>query len=195
MLSPDDYVAIDFETSGRTNDSACAVGLVRISGGQIRNTYYTLIRPPSPVILFTWVHGLTWEDLRNAPTFPEVWPEMASFMDGASGLVAHNATFDRSVLYGCCESFGCPYPGLPFYDTLKGARRSLPPGSKSLDHVCSYFQIKLNHHQALSDAEACARIFVELQKRGLDAASMRLKSAGRHRARLPLGPDHPSPVR
>ena len=153
MLSPDDYVAIDFETSGRTNDSACAVGLVRISGGQIRNTYYTLIRPPSPVILFTWVHGLTWEDLRNAPTFPEVWPEMASFMDGASGLVAHNATFDRSVLYGCCESFGCPYPGLPFYDTLKGARRSLPPGSKSLDHVCSYFQIKLNHHQALSDAE------------------------------------------
>ena len=164
MLSPDDYVAIDFETSGRTNDSACAVGLVRISGGQIRNTYYTLIRPPSPVILFTWVHGLTWEDLRNAPTFPEVWPEMASFMDGASGLVAHNATFDRSVLYGCCESFGCPYPGLPFYDTLKGARRSLPPGSKS-------------------------------QKRGLDAASMRLKSAGRPRARLPLGPDHPSPVR
>ena len=155
----------------------------------------TLIRPPSPVILFTWVHGLTWEDLRNAPTFPEVWPEMASFMDGASGLVAHNATFDRSVLYGCCESFGCPYPGLPFYDTLKGARRSLPPGSKSLDHVCSYFQIKLNHHQALSDAEACARIFVELQKRGLDAASMRLKSAGRPRARLPLGPDHPSPVR
>ena len=59
----------------------------------------------------------------------------------------------------------------------------------------SYFQIKLNHHQALSDAEACARIFVELQKRGLDAASMRLKSAGRPRARLPLGPDHPSPVR
>lgn len=120
MLSPDDYVAIDFETSGRTNDSACAVGLVRISGGQIRNTYYTLIRPPSPVILFTWVHGLTWEDLRNAPTFPEVWPEMTSFMDGASGLVAHNATFDRSVLYGCCESFGCPYPGLPFYDYPQG---------------------------------------------------------------------------
>ena len=66
--------------------------------------------------------------------------------------------------------------------------------SVHLDGI-GYFQIKLNHHQALSDAEACARIFVELQKRGLDAASMRLKSAGRPRARLPLGPDHPSPVR
>lgn len=191
MLSPDDFVAIDFETSGRTNDSACAVGLVRITGGQIGDTYYTLIRPPSPVVLFTWVHGLTWQDLKDAPTFPEVWPEMAAFMKGASGLVAHNAPFDRSVLYGCCASFGCAYPGLPFYDTLKGARRCLPPGSKSLDHVCSYFHIELNHHQALSDAEACARIFVELQKQGLEAGDMKLKPGGRPRSRLPLGPDRP----
>ena len=188
------FVAIDFETSGRQASSACAAGLVRIREGRLEESFYTLIRPPSSRILFTWVHGLTWDMLKDAPSFPEIWPEMAAFIEGADGFVAHNAPFDRSVLYGCAEAFGCQAPAIPFHCTLKGSRRALPLQSRGLDCVCGYFGIGLDHHHALSDARACAEIFLRLQALGVTPADMRLSPPGRPRpkARLLKGPDAPA---
>ena len=40
-----DFTAIDFETANERRDSACAVGVVRVRGGQIVDSYYTLLRP------------------------------------------------------------------------------------------------------------------------------------------------------
>jgi DNA polymerase III epsilon subunit-like protein len=40
------FVAIDFETADHGPDSACAVGLVRVSGAEIVERKYYLIRPP-----------------------------------------------------------------------------------------------------------------------------------------------------
>ena len=85
------YVALDFETSGYAAHSACAVGLCRIEGGVVTDRFYSLIRPPSSRVLFTHVHGLTWPLLKDAPTFTELWPQLAAFMEGAQALLAHNA--------------------------------------------------------------------------------------------------------
>ncbi|MDO5537007.1 MAG: 3'-5' exonuclease [Desulfovibrionaceae bacterium] len=168
------FAAIDFETSGRERHSACSVGLVRIEDGVLTGTYCTLIRPPSSRVEFTWVHGLTWSVLKDAPTFPEVWPEMQAFLEGAQGFVAHNAPFDRGVLEACCQAFGCPNPNLPFYCTLKGARAHLNLPSRGLDVVCAHYGIPLRHHDALSDAEGSARIFVRMQREGLAPEAMLL---------------------
>ena len=40
-----DFVAIDFETANECRNSACAVGLTRVSNGEIGETDYHLIRP------------------------------------------------------------------------------------------------------------------------------------------------------
>lgn len=172
------FVAIDFETSGKEANAACSVGMVRIENGRLTRTFSSLIRPPSSRVLFSWVHGLTWADLCRAPTFTELWPQMEVFFAGAQGFVAHNAPFDRSVFNGCCTSFLLPNPELPFYCTLKGARAALKLPSKTLDALCAHYQIPLNHHEALSDALACARIFVLLQQQGLDVERMRLNPPG-----------------
>lgn len=169
------FVAIDFETSGRTRNSACSIGLVRVEDGILTKSYYTLIRPPSSHVLFTWVHGLTWSMLKNARSFSELWPEIRAFMAGAQGLIAHNAPFDRKVLEGCCVDFGCRTLGLPFYCTLKGARACLKLPSLRLDSICEYYGIDLRHHNALSDARAAAEIFVRLQRdEGLPVERMQL---------------------
>ena len=117
------YVALDFETSGYAAHSACAVGLCRIEGGVVTDRFYSLIRPPSSRVLFTHVHGLTWPLLKDAPTFTELWPQLAAFMEGAQALLAHNAGFDRRVLHASCQALGLVQPQLPFLCTLKGARR------------------------------------------------------------------------
>ena len=167
-------VAIDFETSGYAPHSACAVGLARIEGGRVADCFYSLLRPPSARVLFTEIHGLTWPMLKNAPVFAEVWPEAIVFLRGARFLLAHNASFDRRVLLACCRAAGQPTPNIPFLCTLKGARRSLPLPSKKLNLLCEHFGIALNHHNAVSDAQACAQVYLRRRALGVTDAQMRL---------------------
>lgn len=168
-------VAIDFETSGRAAHFACAVGLVRIESGRVTARFSSLLRPPSSRVWFTHIHGLTWRDLKDQPTFAEVWPVAARLLEGARYLLAHNAQFDRRVLHTCCRVAGLEAPAQPFLCTLKGARAApLDLSSRALNHVCAYFDIPLRHHDAASDAEGCARIYARLRELGVGDAVMRI---------------------
>ncbi len=168
------YIAIDFETSAREANSACALGMSKIEQGVITETYYTLIRPPSSSILFTHIHGLTWDMLKTAPSFAEVWPHIATFIKGTSYFIAHNAPFDRRVLYASCKAISIALPKYPFLCTLRGARQTFPLSSRTLNSVCAYLGITLQHHNAASDAAAAAKIYLELRKKGIKDSSLRI---------------------
>lgn len=152
------FVAIDFETADRHRDSACSVALVRVENGEIARVETRLIRPPRRRIEFTRIHGITWEMVEHEPTFAEVWPELAPLLKGASFLAAHNAPFDRSVLAACCEAASLPLPPVPFRCTVKLSRQRWGLRRARLPDVCGMLGIDLEHHDATSDALACARI-------------------------------------
>ena len=156
------FAAIDFETADYWRDSACSVGIVLVREGCISERLHRLIRPPRKEFVFTYIHGLTWNDVCNSPTFRQLWPELKGMMTEAEFLVAHNAPFDKSVLKACCEAAQITPPALEFRCTLKMARYKLDLKSAKLPNVCRHLGIQLNHHHALSDAEACARIAIEL---------------------------------
>lgn len=158
------FVAIDFETADPKPDSACAVALVRVHGDKIVDRAYRLIRPPRRNMVFTWVHGLTWNDVAKSPPFERVWPELTPMLEGVDFLVAHNAAFDRAVLRACCRKAGLDMPALRFKCTVKWSRRTFDLPRANLPTVCAHLGIALDHHQALSDAEACARIMIEVQR-------------------------------
>ena len=40
------FAAIDFETATGYMESACAVGIVTVTDGEITDEYYSLIQPP-----------------------------------------------------------------------------------------------------------------------------------------------------
>lgn len=152
------FVAIDFETADRQPDSACAVALVRVEEGRISRRESRLIRPPKRPFEFTYLHGIAWEDVADQPTFGQTWPDLAEVLDGALYLVAHNAPFDRGVLYACCRAADLAPPPHPFRCTVQIARYTWGIHPTNLSNVCSRLGLALNHHDALSDAEACARI-------------------------------------
>ncbi len=154
------FVAIDFETADHEPDSACAVGLVRVEGLQVVRREVALIRPPRSYVRFAHVHGLTWDRLKDAPSFADVWPQLAPILDGAAVLAAHNASFDRRVLLACCEAAGVPAPAVPFVCTVHVARKTWNLRPNNLPSVCRRLGIGLMHHDAGSDAEACARILI-----------------------------------
>ena len=155
------FAAIDFETADHGRDSACSVGVALVENGRITETYHRLIRPPRKEFVFTYIHGLTWSDVRNSPTFLQMWPELRDFIDVADFLVAHNAPFDKGVLRACCEAAGVAPPMHDFRCTVRMARAKWNLAPATLPAVCGHLGIPLNHHDALSDAKACAKIAIE----------------------------------
>ena len=160
------FVAIDFETANQHRTSVCSVGVVIVRDGEIVDKFYSLINPyPN---YYHWgcqnIHGLSDADTCDAPTFAEVWAQIAPKIEGQQ-LVAHNKSFDESCLKACFKHYGMEYNYSPFMCTLQASRKAfadiLP--NHQLHTVSAHCGFDLtNHHHALADAEACAVIGIEI---------------------------------
>ncbi len=159
-------VASDFETADYGADSACALGIVEIRDGQVTRKGFRLIRPPRSRFYFTYIHGITWSEVANESTFANVWDEFRDYWQDADYLVAHNASFDRGVLRGCSLAAQRDPPATPFICTVRVARAHWNFRPANLAHVCAQLDISLKHHDAASDALACATIALKVMKEG-----------------------------
>jgi len=172
------FAAIDFETADYGLDSACAVAVVRVGGGEIVDRAHFLIRPPRRSFAFTYLHGISWADVADAPTFGQLWPRIRESFVGADFLAAHNAPFDRAVLHTCCETARVVPPDLAFRCTVLLARAVWRLRPTTLPAVCAHLGIALRHHDALSDAEACARIVIAAAAESTPANAAMRRSQG-----------------
>ncbi|MDD5772255.1 MAG: 3'-5' exonuclease [bacterium] len=154
------FAAIDFETADYGPDSACAVAVVRVEGNVIVDRVHYYIRPPRREFVFSYLHGISWNDVADAPTFRELWPTLCKKLDGVEFIAAHNASFDRSVLKACCQKAYLVMPSHSFKCTVRLARSVWNIYPTKLSDVCKHLKIPLHHHHADSDAEACARIVI-----------------------------------
>ena len=152
------FTAIDFETANAYRHSACAIGVVRVRDGAVVARAYELIRPPERRFDFTYIHGIAWSHVVAAPTFDAVWRKVLPLVEGSDFIAAHNASFDRSVLRACCALYGIDVPPTPFECTVKLARARWNLHPTKLPDVARHLGVALNHHDAASDAEVCAKI-------------------------------------
>jgi DNA polymerase-3 subunit epsilon len=171
-MSHDRWAAIDFETATREATSACAVGIAFIDGLEVVDTASWLIRPPFNEYEYrnTLIHGLSATDTEYAPEFDELWWEIGPLLSGRR-LIAHNAPFDMRVLGALIETRELTAPRYEYACTVNMARRAMPGlVNHKLDTVCDQCGIRLMHHDAASDAEACARVALECAQRAKAAS-------------------------
>lgn len=160
-------MAIDVETANGEATSVCAIGAVKVVEGIIVDRFYELVRPePEYYAWFcTRVHGISLDDTADARNFAQVWKDVMK-MTGTLPFVAHNKAFDESRLRACCRCYGLEWPGNEFYCTLIQSRKLIPRAhltSYSLPYVCDFLAIPFHdHHNALADAEGCAKIAMAL---------------------------------
>lgn len=163
---PAAFLAIDFETATHAPESACAIGLTYVESGRVAHEESHLIRPVSREFRFTWVHGITWADVADAPDFAALWPDLRPWFDRIDFVAAHNARFDRWVLDVCCMAHGFATPRVPWVCTVELARSLWRLKPAKLPDVCRHLSIPLIHHQAGSDARACAEIVIAAEQDG-----------------------------
>jgi DNA polymerase-3 subunit epsilon len=154
--NPDlNFVAIDFETA--KHRMPCQIGIVVVRQGIIVERICELIKPPGNEygIFEKRIHGITPQKTESSPSFPAVWNKVKHLFDGQT-VVAHNAAFDRSVLNKSLEYYHLSSPGIEWECTYQLT-------DFKLKVACEVYNIPLiGHHDALTDAEACAWLYITL---------------------------------
>ncbi len=153
-------VAIDFETANEQRSSPCAIGLAWIEDGAITQVEHHYIRPID-MRFSGWniaVHGIRPADVEDADEFPDVLARLRPRIETAT-VIAHNASFDISVMRRTCELYGLPFPCFDFICTVQVAKNTWPnlPSAK-LNAVCDFLGVDFKHHDAAQDAFACGSV-------------------------------------
>ena len=151
------FVAFDVETASMSKPRfICQIGLTIVDNNhEIVETKTYLVQPPNNEIAprLTGIHGISPHHTVDAPDFETVWSEIKHLF--SKTVVAHNASFDRSVL-----SENLDYHDLD-YVSLDDCVCTYRIFNRRLDVLCHGFDIDVNnHHDAGFDAECCAQFYI-----------------------------------
>ncbi|MCQ1956991.1 exonuclease domain-containing protein [Arthrobacter sp. zg-Y826] len=164
------FTAIDVETANSQRASVCAVGIVQVRNGEISETFEWHVTPPTGLDSFLprniAIHGITPEMVQAADNS---WAESLDAIRTLAGdfpLVAYNAPFDKSVIHESSRLSGLTPPVNEFHCALALAKRHLTLEKYRLPLVAAHLGIApFTHHDAGSDAAACAQVVLALAER------------------------------
>jgi len=192
-----DFTAIDFETANRSSASACSVGLVKVRDGRVVGRDWWYIRPPFGHDWFsewnTRIHGICESDIVDALVWSDQLADLVTFAED-DVFVAHNAGFDMGVITSACAASSVPTPGYDYLCSLRVARRTYSLDSYRLPLAAAAAGYGgFRHHDALSDAEACAAIVIDAGRRhGVDDVSELAEAVGARLRRIGTAAAAPS---
>jgi DNA polymerase III epsilon subunit family exonuclease len=159
------FTVFDFETTGLSSitDSIIEIGAVKISNGQITDSFSMLVNPEHNIPpAATKINGITDAMVKDAPKISEALPAFIQFI-GSDVLIGHNAySLDIKFLLVAAYDLGIEIMN-PVVDTLPLCRRLYPDlDNHKLGTIARELCIEMDGaHRSLCDATATAQIFVK----------------------------------
>ena len=152
---PKTFTAIDFEIATTKNErQICQIGMTVVKDGEIADVISVMVKPYMNQYdeLLTGIHGINPLMTEYSQNFREVWENVSKSIVGP--LVAHNVSFDKSVLQSNLDFYGMDYDVPGFEDTY-----DIFPGS--IDLILSYLGMdKSMHHNAEFDSRIAAELML-----------------------------------
>ncbi|MFC2995610.1 exonuclease domain-containing protein [Acinetobacter sichuanensis] len=153
-----DFVTLDVETANADPKSICQIGVAIFKDGELVDTWGTLINPHDE---FDWmniqIHGITSNDVKQAPTMVEVQNKLESYIGNA--IVGTYTSFDKTAIE---KNYG--QTNFQWLDITKVVRRTWEEVSYTgygLANVCKLNSIEIGkHHDAIEDAIAAGKVLV-----------------------------------
>lgn len=172
------YLVLDFETTGldAKKNHIVSAGWVKINAGTIHlnSARYLLVNSPMSVGQSALFHGLHNNQLRQGVALDELLSLLLTELKAAV-LVSHHSALELNFLKQSCQNCFGRSPAFKAVDTLKLElyKMQLKGGhvvqnSLSLPACLARYQLpEVTEHHALSDAFACAQLFLaQLKSRG-----------------------------
>lgn len=169
------FVVYDTETTGFSpvNDRILEIGAIKILGGVEIDRATWLINPERYIPYFVQeVHHISYDMVKDCPTFAEVYPEFVSFV-GPAVLIAHNAPFDNRFMAAEIERAGMPMMKNAVLDSLALFRRWHPELERhTVSALMDYYALDPeggNLHRATDDSFFVYKaLAAELKKRNAE---------------------------
>jgi len=158
-----DFTVLDFETTGfdAKNNKIIQLAAVKYRNFAKVEEFCTYVNPQESIPAnITKITGITNDDVKNAPTMSEAFPQLTKFLKGEV-IIAHNASFDMKFLLTNQHKLNIPYERYRVICTLSLARSYIhtTPNHK-LKTLKSH--LKLNHlksHDSLHDCYVTAELY------------------------------------
>ena len=161
------YAVVDVEATGgglHRGDRITEVAVVEVRNGVARTLLDTLVNPERSIPPWvTRLTNITWDMVKDAPTFREICDQLLGVLDGRV-FVAHNATFDwRFLSMEVHRVTGRVLDGRRLC-TVRLARKLVPQlRRRSLDYVSLFYDVEnAARHRAGGDARATARVLLRM---------------------------------
>lgn len=163
------YAIVDIETTGDKpiNFKIIEIAIILHDGKKELDTYHTFVNPEQKITPFiSRLTGITDADVYEAPKFYEIAKDIVEFTKDTI-FVAHNVSFDYGVMRREYKRLGYDYR-LDHMCTIQSARILLPGhDSYGLKNITRDLNIDLgNHHRAIDDTRATAKLFGIIYKKG-----------------------------
>lgn len=169
---PKGIVAFDLEMTGLSPlfDKIIEIAAVKINSDRSIDYFHRLVNPqieiPPKTIEY---HGITNDDVKDSPGIRKPLKEFVKFYADFP-LIAHNAQFDIGYIVKANYENGNDFSLSSVFDSCKFSRalykkqKENRPENFKLSSLATYFNIDLNHHQALDDAYVCLEVFARCLK-------------------------------
>lgn len=164
------FIAFDTETATNNPASMCQIGFVVVQEGQITHESSFLIQPPGNEYSarHSCIHGIDALSTNSQPTFLAIWDIIKPYFVNQL-LVAHNASFDLNILNSTMDFYNIPRLVFKCDCTFRMSGLNLRSLSDSLEIEMA------QHHDALSDARTCAKVYISL-KQGIKPDPLLIKA-------------------
>ncbi|HEV2915666.1 MAG TPA: 3'-5' exonuclease [Pyrinomonadaceae bacterium] len=152
---------VDTETVG----AGPTVEIIEIAFGNTEGeiVYESLVQPvfnalPPP----SKHHRFSREELRDAPLWKDIWPQVSALIDGRL-LVAYNAAFDRRAFAAECSRYHQSSTergwrcAMQLVKKTVGCRRS-----PTLSEACAFYGLEGGNHRAARDVQATCQLLKAL---------------------------------
>ena len=182
------FYAIDIETTGLdfNKDEIISFACVPIINLRILvgDSFYTLIKPKRYSYKAMRYHGISKDNLMDAPVFEEVSDLILKSLDGI--LVGHTVEFDFTFLKTSFKSMGVRFRrdliDIAMVERWLRLTRETEEADLSLDGMIAAYGLKPHYrHNAAADAFFAAQIFQiqmrEMMMHGIDSTMKVIKAA------------------
>lgn len=169
------FTVLDTETTGVNPDEwheIIEIGMAHFAGGEIIDTFETLIRPSRPQTKeAAAIHRIPREELDKAPPIEDIINDILRFI-GDTVIAAHNLNFDMTFLHTTLRRLGRPITDNLAIDTILLSMETWPQFACHC-LICLGPALNLPHkgkHRAQEDvfatSELLDRIISELDEKG-----------------------------
>jgi DNA polymerase III subunit epsilon len=180
------FCVVDLETTGLNikTDEVIAFACIPVQELKllVNNAYYTLIKPEKYNIESMKYHGISLDDLKNAPSFKEVAPKVFKALDGI--IVGHSVEFDYRFLKKSFKEIGIKFKkniiDIVLIEKWLAKKTNHIELDLTIEGLMNRYGLNdYYRHNAFADAFFTAQIFqietLKLSRYGIDSAKKILK--------------------